>query len=275
MNVMKTAMLLAALTALFGVVGYLLGGQGGMLIALGIAAVTNLFAYWNSDKLALAAHHAVEVDERTAPELVGMVAGPVVPGGPADAARLSHRQPATQRLRHRPQPAERRRRGHHRPLADDVLRGARRRHGARARAYQEPRHADHDGDGHGRRRHLDHRPVRLPVRRPRPSQSARHDRHRHPGAARRHGHPDGHQPLARIRRRPDRRGDLRRSAVAGLRARQARGGGGADPQPGGGAASRDRAPLHRQSAQRPRHGQPVLDPSEYREPHRRPAGACR
>ena len=73
MNVMKTAMLLAALTALFGVVGYLLGGQGGMLIALGIAAVTNLFAYWNSDKLALAAHHAVEVDERTAPELVGMV----------------------------------------------------------------------------------------------------------------------------------------------------------------------------------------------------------
>jgi heat shock protein HtpX len=73
MNVMKTAMLLAALTALFGVVGYLLGGQGGMLIALGIAAVTNLFAYWNSDKLALAAHGAVEVDERTAPELVRMV----------------------------------------------------------------------------------------------------------------------------------------------------------------------------------------------------------
>src|ERR687889_383144 len=73
MNVMKTAMLLAGLTALFGVVGYLLGGANGMLIALGIAVVTNLFAYWNSDKLALAAHGAVEVDERTAPELVGMV----------------------------------------------------------------------------------------------------------------------------------------------------------------------------------------------------------
>ena len=73
MNVMKTAMLLAALTALFGVVGYLLGGQGGMLIALGIAVITNLFAYWNSDKLALAAHNAVEVDEQTAPELVGLV----------------------------------------------------------------------------------------------------------------------------------------------------------------------------------------------------------
>jgi heat shock protein HtpX len=73
MNIMKTAMLLAALTALFGVVGYMLGGQGGMLIALGIAAVTNLFSYWNSDKLALAAYHAVEVDERTAPDLVRMV----------------------------------------------------------------------------------------------------------------------------------------------------------------------------------------------------------
>jgi heat shock protein HtpX len=73
MNFMKTAMLLAGLTALFGVVGYLLGGQGGMLIALGIAAVTNLFAYWNSDKLALSAHGAVEVDETMAPDLVRMV----------------------------------------------------------------------------------------------------------------------------------------------------------------------------------------------------------
>jgi heat shock protein HtpX len=73
MNVMKTAMLLAGLTALFGAVGYLLGGANGMLIALGIAVVTNLFAYWNSDKLALSAHGAVEVDETTAPELVGMV----------------------------------------------------------------------------------------------------------------------------------------------------------------------------------------------------------
>src|ERR687889_878022 len=73
MNVMKTAMLLAGLTALFGVVGYLLGGANGMLIALGIAVVTNLFAYWNSDRLALAAHGAVEGDERTAPELVRMV----------------------------------------------------------------------------------------------------------------------------------------------------------------------------------------------------------
>jgi len=73
MNTVKTAMLLAALTALFGAVGYLLGGANGMMIALGLAVVTNLFAYWNSDKLALAAHGAMEVDEGTAPELVGMV----------------------------------------------------------------------------------------------------------------------------------------------------------------------------------------------------------
>ena len=73
MNMVKTAMLMAALTALFGVVGYLLGGGGGMIIALGLAVVTNLFAYWNSDRLALNAHGAVEVDERTAPELVAMV----------------------------------------------------------------------------------------------------------------------------------------------------------------------------------------------------------
>jgi heat shock protein HtpX len=73
MNTVKTGMLLAGLMALFGVVGYLLGGTGGMMVALGLGLVTNLFAYWNSDRLALAAHHAVEVDERTAPELVHLV----------------------------------------------------------------------------------------------------------------------------------------------------------------------------------------------------------
>jgi heat shock protein HtpX len=73
MNTVKTGMLLAGLMALFGVVGYFLGGGTGMMIARGFGLATNLFAYWNSDRLALAAHHAVEVDERTAPELVPMV----------------------------------------------------------------------------------------------------------------------------------------------------------------------------------------------------------
>jgi heat shock protein HtpX len=73
MNYLKTAILLAGMTALFGVIGLLIGGQAGMLIALVIAAGMNLFSYWNSDKLALRAHNAQEVDETTAPELVGMV----------------------------------------------------------------------------------------------------------------------------------------------------------------------------------------------------------
>lgn len=73
-NYVKTAVLLAGLTALFGAVGYALGGGGGMLMALGIAAATNLFAYWNSDRLALSAHNAIEVDEGSAPDLVRLVA---------------------------------------------------------------------------------------------------------------------------------------------------------------------------------------------------------
>lgn len=62
MNHLKTYMLLAAMTALFGGVGYLVGGTGGMLIALVIAAAMNLFAYWNADKMVLRHFRAVEVD---------------------------------------------------------------------------------------------------------------------------------------------------------------------------------------------------------------------
>ncbi|MCF8495994.1 MAG: zinc metalloprotease HtpX [Alphaproteobacteria bacterium] len=53
MNTLKTFMLLAALMALFGGVGYLLGGPSGMLIALAFGAAINAFAYWNSDKAVL------------------------------------------------------------------------------------------------------------------------------------------------------------------------------------------------------------------------------
>ena len=73
MNYMRTALLLAAMTALFGVVGLLIGGATGMMMALVVAAGMNLFSYWNSDKLALRAHNAHEVDDTTAPELVAMV----------------------------------------------------------------------------------------------------------------------------------------------------------------------------------------------------------
>ncbi|WEX09757.1 zinc metalloprotease HtpX [Chelativorans sp. AA-79] len=73
MNMIRTAMLLAFMTALFMAVGYLIGGSGGMMIALVIAAAMNLFSYWNADKMVLRMHHAVEVDERTAPEYYGIV----------------------------------------------------------------------------------------------------------------------------------------------------------------------------------------------------------
>ena len=62
MNHAKTFMLLAALTALFGGVGYLVGGAAGMAIALGVAVVMNGFAYWNADKLVLAHYKAQPVD---------------------------------------------------------------------------------------------------------------------------------------------------------------------------------------------------------------------
>lgn len=73
MNYIRTGILMAGLTALFGAVGFLLGGAAGALIALAIAAATNLFSYWNSDRLALAAHNAQEVDEASAPDLYRMV----------------------------------------------------------------------------------------------------------------------------------------------------------------------------------------------------------
>jgi heat shock protein HtpX len=73
LNTLRTAMLLAVMTALFMGVGYLIGGSGGMMIALVIAAGTNLFTYWNADKMVLAMNGAVEVDERTAPEYYGIV----------------------------------------------------------------------------------------------------------------------------------------------------------------------------------------------------------
>ncbi len=73
MNYLKTAILLAGLTALFMGIGYLIGGQGGAMLALLVAAAMNFFAYWNADRLVLSMHGAREVDARSAPELVGVV----------------------------------------------------------------------------------------------------------------------------------------------------------------------------------------------------------
>ena len=73
MNYFRTALLLAALTAFFLVIGYLLGGQTGLMIAFVVALGTNAFAYWNSDRMVLRMSGAHEVGPDEAPELYGII----------------------------------------------------------------------------------------------------------------------------------------------------------------------------------------------------------
>ncbi|GAB5458937.1 MAG: zinc metalloprotease HtpX [Henriciella sp.] len=63
MGMMKTFMLLAAMTAVFMAVGYVVGGMLGMMIAFVIAAAMNVFSYWNADKIVLRMQGAKEVDK--------------------------------------------------------------------------------------------------------------------------------------------------------------------------------------------------------------------
>jgi len=72
-NLMKTAMLMAAITALFMAVGQAMGGQQGMVLALLVALGMNFFSYWFSDKMVLKMYNAREVDENTAPGFYRMV----------------------------------------------------------------------------------------------------------------------------------------------------------------------------------------------------------
>jgi heat shock protein HtpX len=73
MNNIKVFILLAAMTALFGVVGGAIGGKGGMLIALAIAAVMNFVMYFKSGKMVLKAYKARIVTEQEAPDLYATV----------------------------------------------------------------------------------------------------------------------------------------------------------------------------------------------------------
>src|ERR1700674_692671 len=72
-NWLKTAILMAGIMALFGVVGAALGGTQGMFWALIFGGAMNLFAYWNSDKLVLRMYNAQEVEASTAPQLYRIV----------------------------------------------------------------------------------------------------------------------------------------------------------------------------------------------------------
>ena len=72
-NTFKTALLLTALTLLLMAVGRALGGQNGMLLALGIAAVTNFVAYFFSDKIALRTYRAQPVTREQLPRVYNVV----------------------------------------------------------------------------------------------------------------------------------------------------------------------------------------------------------
>lgn len=70
---LRTFVLMAALTALVMAMGWLLGGSGGAVIALMLAGVGNLWAWWGSDKAVLRQQNAIPVTDADAPELVGLV----------------------------------------------------------------------------------------------------------------------------------------------------------------------------------------------------------
>jgi len=72
-NLMKTAILMAAITALFMALGAMVGGRSGMMLALLVALGMNFFSYWFSDTMVLKMYNAREVDESSAPQFYGMV----------------------------------------------------------------------------------------------------------------------------------------------------------------------------------------------------------
>jgi heat shock protein HtpX len=71
----RTALLLAAMTALFVGIGYAIGGEQGMVIAFGLACAMNLFAWWNSDRVVLGMHNAQPIGPGDAPRLYEMTQG--------------------------------------------------------------------------------------------------------------------------------------------------------------------------------------------------------
>jgi heat shock protein HtpX len=73
MSTLRTFILLAGMTALFIGVGFMIGGEQGMIIAFAIAIAMNVFAYWNSDKMVLSMYGAKKVDRISAPEFYGLV----------------------------------------------------------------------------------------------------------------------------------------------------------------------------------------------------------
>jgi heat shock protein HtpX len=68
----RTALLLAGMTALFVGIGFVIGGQTGMLIAFAVASMMNLYAWWNSDRAVLRMANAQPIGPNDAPRLFAM-----------------------------------------------------------------------------------------------------------------------------------------------------------------------------------------------------------
>ena len=107
-NAMKTAVLLAALGALFMLVGGAFGGSTGLVIGLALGLVFVGGSYWFSDKLAIKAARAKPVTRARLPELYAIVDELTQRAGMPDAQALHVARAAAQRLRHRSQPEPRR-----------------------------------------------------------------------------------------------------------------------------------------------------------------------
>ena len=75
MSMLRTGFLLLVMSFLFAVVGYLLAGPTGLMIALAISIAMHLWGYWASDSMVLAMHGAIEVNEAQAPEYYRIVRG--------------------------------------------------------------------------------------------------------------------------------------------------------------------------------------------------------
>ena len=279
MNYVKTAMLLAVLTAIFVAVGALIGGQTGMVVAFVLALGMNFFSYWNSDKMVLRMYGAHEVDERSSPEYYGLVrelaqrAGLPMPrvyvmDSPQPNAFATGRNPSHAAV----------------CASTGLLQALSRDEIAGVMAHELAHIKNHDT-------------LTMTIAASIGGAISMLAQYMQFGAMF-GGHRDDRSgvgmigtlvaiivaPLAAMlvqmaisRSREygaDRMGaaDLRPAAVARLGARQ-------DPelrpphtQRGGGGRSRDGAHVHHQSAVGTRHGQPVLDASQHREPHRRARG---
>lgn len=282
MNTLRVGLLLAAMTALFLVVGWMIGGTTGMVIALVVAAGMNAFAYWNSDRMVLRMYNAREVDAHTAPQLYGIV------------ERLARRadlpmprvyviesaQPNAFATGRNPQNAAV-------AATTGLLRllNAEELAGVMAHELAHVKHRDiltstitatlagaigmlanfafffgatsDDEEGN-------------------PARFRRPAAHVHPGPTGGHGGANGNQPVQRICRRRYRSGNLRPALMAGQRAGKT---GSRRPdhrQRASRKQPRHRPYVHRQPLARPGHGQPVLYSPKNRQPHCPPAtnGRC-